>query len=128
MITFLIGTILLAKDYDRYMNPTGFFFAPGDKFAAKSIIFTKELTVDEIFEATQYTDFTTEEKESAINIGAKAVKTLSDVKDLVGLGYSEAFATYVCENGRYKEAVAFGNVPGLSMDVKVLMIFRNDLD
>jgi hypothetical protein len=111
----------------RRYNKNGYytFEHKDDKMVAKSIEFIRELTVDEIFEQLDIDDvkdWTTEQKEAARKTSISTVRRSIQVDTLVGLGYSETFATFVCRKGSYEIAYAIANAPGVSMDVKVLTI------
>lgn len=119
-----------AEEYGKIPKPTYgtyTFREPRTKLAAKSVEFIRELTIDEIFAVTEHKNESDEFKACAIHVGIEAAKNVSRVKHLVKLGYSEAFSAYVAENGHYEDAVALASQPGLSMDIKALLIFRGDL-
>lgn len=100
-----------------------------DKFVAKSIIFVRELDVDEVFaslDPDQYTDWTHEDKVEAMKTGTQAVRNRKRKQKLVKLGYSEPFAAYLASNGKFDVAYAVGSQPNLSMDMKCLFIFEGD--
>jgi hypothetical protein len=114
----------------RRYNKNGYysFEHRDDKMVAKSIEFVRELTVDEIFEHTEFDDvktWTTEQKEEARRTTVNDVRRSIQVKTLVDLGYSEVFATFVCRKGAYDIAYAMAHTPNVSMDVKVLTIAMN---
>jgi hypothetical protein len=96
-----------------------------DKLAAKSIEFVRELTPDEIFASTEIADYTIEEKEYALEHGIAHVVNERNIKNLIDLGYSPAFAQLICIDGLYKEAYAVGTQEGLSMDMKCAIIFMD---
>lgn len=98
-----------------------------DKMVAKSIILTRELTIDEIFDVFRDTDtktWTTEQKEMARQTSVSTVRESIKIAKMVELGYSEAFSTYVVNISQYAYdfACTMANTPGVSMDVKVLSI------
>lgn len=104
-----------------------------DKLAAKSIILTEELTVDEIFEvvrdkyADEIINWSDEHKKLALELGIQKVINLARIEQLEALGYSSAFAKLICDKAEthYRLAVAAGSQPGLSMDMKVWLIFND---
>lgn len=99
-----------------------------DKMTSKSIQFVRELTADEIFKEikdARTNDWTTEQKELALKTSIDDVDRSVKVQKLVGLGYSEAFATYACDKRGYEIACAMGSMPDVSMDVKVLAIMMD---
>lgn len=126
---FKVKALVRKSDYDRYDEriPYGFGYHRNDKLAAKSIIFTEECTLDEIFKNTEQADWSEEDKKLAISIGVKDVRNIRRTTELVSLGYSEGVAKYICENGKYEDAIVFTSMPDLSMDTKMLLIFRHDL-
>lgn len=111
----------------RRYNKNGYytFEHRDDKMAAKSIEFVRELTADEVFASSGLAEgmgWTTEQKELAMKTSPDAVKRSIKTQKLVELGYSEAFATFVCEKSRYDLACTMATMPNVSMDVKVLTI------
>jgi hypothetical protein len=127
-------------DYDKAQRSPSLYFGYwmyGDKFAAKSIIFERELTVDEILKecGEDTSDWTSDEKTLAIREGIPKVKEKRRIEQnkrnaqtLVSLGYSDAFAAYICNEGWFKTAYAVGTQSDLSMDMKVLTILREHFD
>lgn len=101
----------------------------GDKMVAKSIKFVRELSIDEIFDAApgcvDIKEWSTEQKELARQTSVENVRMNIKIAKLVKLGYSEAFAAYVCHNDAYDIACIVGKTPDVSMDVKVLTICMN---
>ena len=98
-----------------------------DKMVAKSIILTRELSIDEIFNAIKdnsIKNWTTEQKELARQTNINNAKNTIKISNMVELGYSEAFATYVVNKSDYAYdfACTMANTPGVSMDVKILTI------
>lgn len=98
-----------------------------DKMVAKSIILTRELSIDEIFNAIKdnsIKNWTTEQKELARQTNINNAKNTIKISNMVELGYSEAFATYVVNRSDYAYdfACTMANTPGVSMDVKILTI------
>ena len=96
-----------------------------DKMVAKSIIFTQELPIEEIFTAKygdQYKDWTSKQKELARQTSVSDVERSIKAKELVELGYSEAFAQFAVKKGAYDIAYVMGKTPNISMDVKVLTV------
>ncbi len=128
---FEVMALVRAKDYDnlgpQYLtDPYGFRTRYGelDKIAAKSIIFTRELTVDEILGNRVPADWTVEEKKLALEIGVKEAIRKITLEKLVALGYSETFAMLCIEQKRDKVALSVGTQEGLSMDMKAYLIFN----
>lgn len=125
------------KKRTRDMSPYDLMWAAirrRTKLAAKAIVFESECTIDEIFGATDIKDWSTEDKILALKNDIDFVEKLrkqreneGKVEELIELGYSRAFATYIVENGRYNDAKAIGSQPELSLDVRALLIFRSEL-
>ena len=109
-------------------------YATGCKIVSKSIMFTRELTVDEILNARVTTvrpadrailnieNWTDEEKRMCLKVGFSIMCDNMRIKNLVEVGYSQAFARYVYDNGAYEVALAVGAEKDLSMDMKGMFI------
>lgn len=114
----------------------------GKKLAAKSIVFTRELDVDEILrtylervfkmshdhwqycdEEFDFKNWSDESKHGAISYGVKATLNNIAINNLMALGYSRPFANYVTQNMAYSVAKAVGSQSDLSMDMKAMYIF-----
>lgn len=95
-----------------------------DKLAAKSIEFTSELTPDEILAGFGVDEWPDEYKKMAIEVSIREAQNLMHTRELVELGYSEAFAGWIIKNGKYENAKIASSQPGLSMDMRVLMIMN----
>lgn len=98
-----------------------------DKLVAKSIIFEREMTVDEILTArdVDFSEWTEEDKLQALDKGPGYVAGIYRIRNLVKAGYSEAFAVYLIQEGYYKDALAVASQPDLSMDMRVAMLIAN---
>lgn len=114
-----------------YLSLSG-FSGNDDKYAAKSIRFIRELTVDEIFEAVpneNVQEWTYEQKKRAMETSIAAVRMEIREFELCAAGYSPAFSKYIArDTGRYKRAIAMASLPDVSMDVKVMAIFMDNQD
>ena len=127
---FEVSALVRAKEHADCVAKSIFdnhFLLPvlcNNKLAAKSIIFTRELTIDEILTANgvDFSDWTEEEKTMAIENGVYAVKHTRQAKQLVELGYSEAFAKWIVKRDDFGAAYAVGQQKDLSMDMKVAAI------
>lgn len=125
---FKVRALVRKSDYEKYGEKTGYgYFGPTlrDKLASKSIEFIEELGIDEIFWDTDHADWSEEKKKIALIKGIKYVEKEDEVDELVELGYSRPFATYIVHNkndGAVAKAVA--SQPDLSMDMKALMILE----
>lgn len=119
---FEVKALVRKKDFEGYGY--GRFYRV-DKLAAKSIIFTRELTLDEIFKGYVLEDWWTDEhKKRALEIGVKTVRQEIQRDRLVQLGYSETFAALCIAAERDQIAELVASQEGLSMDMKVWTIFN----
>ena len=131
---FEVKALVRKKDYEMYgigwgltMTPDGNLVpAPEhDKLVAKSIIFTRELTADEILKGFIKGDWTDEDKKRALEIGIAAAEREAQTKRLLEVGYSETFAAVIIKAGKGDIAYSVGTQEGLSMDMKVWTIFNS---
>ena len=122
------------KDYAKYANVACRSYYPSshydDKYAAKSIRFIRELTVDEVFETVTDSDireWTEEQKKRAMETSINVVRRDIRAFELCAAGYSPEFAKYISiDAGRYATAMAMASLPDVSMDVKVMAIFMDN--
>lgn len=127
---FKVRALVRKSDLDKYGEKTGnytFFNIPEykDKLASKSIEFIEEMSVDEIFMGTEQACWSEEQKKLALLKGIKYVEKENEVDELVELGYSRPFASYVVhKEGSGEVAKAVASLSGLSMDMKALMIME----
>lgn len=125
---FKVRALVRERDLNEYGKKTGYsgFYTPRfrDKLASQSIKFIQELTVDEVFQDTEYANWSDEYKKLAMAGDLVEVKHMIMADELVELGYSKPFATYVVNKGRYETAKAVASQPDLSMDMKALMIMN----
>lgn len=97
-----------------------------DKLAAKSIIFLRELTPEEIFEHVNHKNFTREEMQLALSATIGDVYEKRNRDELISLGFSELVAIWLVDNGKEDIAKTIMSQEGMSMDAKMLIIFSND--
>ena len=122
------------KDYAKYDNVAWGLYYPSshydDKYAAKSIRFIRELTVDEVFKTVTDTDvreWAEEQKKRAMETSINTVRRDIRAFELCAAGYSPAFAKYISvDAGRYATAMAMASLPNVSMDIKVMAIFMDN--
>lgn len=98
-----------------------------NKLVAKSIVFQHELTNDEVLCGTDANDWTSREKELVMKEGFSYVKRLRDVEKLKSVGYSGELSNYIVsklDNDAFNKAYVLGTQEGLSMDVKISIIFN----
>lgn len=128
---FEVKALVRKKDYanlgPQYIEDShGFrhYRGDNDKLAAKSIIFTRELTVDEILGGFVPADWTDDQKNLALEIGVRNAVDKITFERLVALGYSETFAWLCMDAKRDNVALSVGTQEGLSMDMKAWLIFN----
>lgn len=122
------------KDYAKYANvacrPYYLSSHYDDKYAAKSIRFIRELTVDEVFESVtdkEVLEWADEQKKRAMETSIRTVKDRIREETLISAGYSPAFAKYIADDSsRYATAMAMASLTDVSMDVKVMAIFMDN--
>lgn len=129
------GTPAARSSSSDYMTWLHAMMFRGNKLTSKSIEFVSECTMDEIFSAYKkgkFNSWSKKDKKLALEKGIRHVENMriekenkKKVKALVDLGYSEVFSGYVIKKGHFDVAYAVGSQQGLSMDMKVLMIFEN---
>lgn len=125
---FKVKALVRAEDkdhYDYYLGSRGYMRPGSRKLSAKSIVFTQELTLDELCENFGITDWPEDKKKLAHSIGVKEVSCVMRAENLVELGYSETFAKMLVDDAYYNIAVSVGSQPDLSMDMKVWVIFSS---
>lgn len=97
-----------------------------DKLVAKSIIFTRELTVDEILSDIYVPDgWSAEDKKMIIELGYEEAFRFVGRRELNKLGYSDTFSEIIIKDGKFDIARAVGTQEGLSMDMKVWAIYNH---
>lgn len=127
---FKVKALVRKTDKDHYRGAIRYsdgWYTTGDqnKLVAKSIIFTSELTYDEILKDSDAQDLPEDYKKIAIDVSIKCAVEQYIINTLVEDGYSISFATYINKIGKFEVAHAFGSQKGLSMDMKVLGILYN---
>lgn len=107
-----------------------------DKYVAKSIIFVRELTADEILDAycanclslemrNEVYAWTEEQRNRILEIGIHKALTAVYVTQLESLGYSKPMASHIVNVlGMYETAYSVGTQEGLSMDMKIMAIYE----
>lgn len=125
---FCVHALVRKKDFEEYGKHSDFFYGSRvrNKLAAKSIVFVRELANDEVFKGTDAENWSEEDMNIARAHGIRHVKDLRNIEKLVTLGYSEAFAKYIVDEGHFQAAYAAGTQKDLSMDMKVAYIMRNE--
>lgn len=98
-----------------------------DKLAARSIIFERELTPDEILgDRIDVNAWTEDAKRRALTVGIDLAYKRMQADELVELGYSQTFALLIVNagNDKYEIAKTVASQSDLSMDMKCWMIFK----
>lgn len=134
---FKVRALVRAKDvglsHEKLMSmSTSLFESNKAKLTSKSIIFLEEIGIDDIFDTYVQRDlncsecagWTAEDKELARQKNIRFVRDMHLVAELKAFGFSEAFAEYAVANDYYHYAKAAGSQEGLSMDMKVLTMFK----
>lgn len=124
---FKVKALVREKDLNEYGKDTGkrtWFMDVRDKLASQSIEFIRELTIDEIFQDTEWKDWSEEYKKMAIVGSLNNVQNMIKADELVALGFSMPFAMYIIKNSRFDKAKAIASQFDLSMDMKAYLIMR----
>ena len=125
---FKVKALVRQTDKDNYRGAIRYcdgWYSTGNcnnKLAAKSIIFTSELTYDEILEDTAAQDLPEEYKKIALESSIQNAVNQYEISILVEDGYSLPFATHIIKSRKFDIAHALGTQKDLSMDMKVLGI------
>lgn len=69
-----------------------------------------------------FSDWTEDEKAMVIEKGIHEIDVIRKSRQLVELGYSEAFAKWIVKRDEFESAYAVGQQKDLSMDMKVAAI------
>ena len=101
------------------------YLKDSNKLAAKSIIFTSELTIDEILKDSDAQNLPKDYKTMAIMTTIAAAVDEYEINTLIEDGYSKPFAAHIVKKGKFYIAHAFGSQKDLSMDMKVFGILQN---
>lgn len=129
---FKVKALVRRSDKENYKqsyalcSPYSFYtgFGRNDKLVAKSIIFTSELTCDEILESVWDPEIPDKYKDVALKIGLQEACEQFNIDTLVDDGYSLPFATHIEKNCKFEIAHAIASQKDLSMDMKVLYILN----
>lgn len=141
---FQVSGLVRKKDYEEYgktvLDTSSIFVSTHkrDKLAAKSIVITRELTLEEIVAdyilyleqyAEQYKSWTSDDWKLALETSVDEAWRRQTVKELIELGYSEVFSEHISRsNNATCAAKMVAAQPGVSMDVKVLTIMNTYQD
>lgn len=132
---FEVKALVRKKDYETYRCGCSYYFDKygnmhatysKNKLVAKSIIFTRELSVDEIVNSMfDVKDWAEEDKLKILEIGYDNALHIVRTRKLIEVGYSETFAKVIANTKKFDIAYAVGTQEGLSMDMKVWAIYNN---
>lgn len=123
---FRVHALVRKKDFEAYGKTQRAWGRPRNKLVAKSIVFVRELTNDEVLKCTDTEGWSEQDKIDAREYGINFIKDRRHAATLVALGYSKAFAEYIVSEGHYQAAYVAGTQKDLSMDMKVAYIMRNE--
>lgn len=132
---FKVKALVRQSDVDMYGKyKTDGWYTSGriDKLAARSIILESEVSKEELYSAMRtydcrYKPLSDHHLEIAIKSGIDHAVSIYRINTLIADGYSRAFAEYISYNDdRFECAHALASLEGLSMDVKVMQIMRED--
>lgn len=122
---FEVRALVRKKDYARYgksNSPHDYILwnpSMANKLAARSIIFMRELTRDEVLteriHLNELKTWTDEDKDICMLIGFDAVHAKRRTRTLTELGYSEPLADFIVKTNKYDLAFALGSQPNLTM-------------
>lgn len=133
---FKVKALVRKSDYENYNNDnyitlninafSMYNYAPNKnrKLASKSIIFTEEVSADEILKGTAAETLSDKYKTIAIERNVEAAVIEHQAEVLIEDGYSVPFAHYICSVNKFNTAHAVGSQKDLSMDMKVLIILK----
>lgn len=124
---FKVKALVRERDLNRYgkADTNGYYsFQVVNKLVSQSIEFIRELTPEEVFQDTEWAHWSEKYKKQAMETGTVKVENLVKTDELVELGYSRPFATYIVKKERYETAKAVASQTDLSMDMKALMIME----
>lgn len=127
---FKVKALVRKSDYDGYgrlVPDEGSGFTTIDKLVAKSIIFERELTLDELIRATKFKDCEDEEfKKQIRENGVRWAQAELKVRELVGIGYCREMAEYCADSHpeRFALARALGNQDNVSWETRFKILFN----
>lgn len=130
---FKVRALVRLTDYSDYGSNKGedlftIMLNKRNKLVAKSIVFLRELTPDEILADTKAKGWSEQEKKMVLKEGFDYVYHYRDIQDLVLLGYSQELATYIVNCGRKEIASALASQSDISMDMKIFLILHDHTD
>ena len=117
---FEVKALVRKSDYDNYYMSSIYY---GRKLVAKSIIFTRELSLDELCKCYGIEAWAEEHKKIARTFGIPQAEHIIRTEELTKLGYSETFAQLLATNEYFDIARRVSSQEGLSVDMKVWTIF-----
>lgn len=135
---FKVSALVRESDYEKCRKDKeslpGIIFNPfykTDKLAAKSIIFTREISADEVFIAykendNRCSDWTLDQFKRAMETSVSEVEAEIQLTTLTGYGYAEEMADYIIKRlNKYDLAVTLAKQDGVTMDTKIDILFRS---
>ena len=133
---FKVKALVRKEDDESYGKRVGFkSYLPCrvDKLTSKSIIFERELDVDEILDniircqSSVPEHWTLERKKEALETTPVEVERNIKKDVLIAFGYSEQLTDYIIKKRDFDFALAYalGSQKDISMDTRVDILFRN---
>lgn len=126
---FKVMALVQESEYNKYGQYD--YWSRRDKLAAKSIVLTEEVPLEEVLECFykklcgDIERLPEEYNEIIYQHGYEEAKQIYNNKLLINAGYSECFAAIICEQDQnVKKALAIASQEGVSMDMKVWYIFH----
>lgn len=123
---FKVRALVRAKDaaaYGKHEFSRFGLYNKHDKLVAKSIEFISEIDRADIIATTCLCDAPDKYKEIAFHTSVDIARHCMTKDSLIACGYSDAFADLIIHAEKTSIALAVGSQPGLSMDMKVSVIF-----
>ena len=123
---FKVRALVRKEDYDSYGNHV-FDMVRGrvevnDKLVAKSIVFERELTTDEIVAVTKFKDEDAEFKEAVRVEGIRWGYHEREIRKLVAVRYCREMAELVTDRGINCLAIALAKQEGISWDTRITLL------
>lgn len=134
---FEVRALVRKEDYESYIGGNGqrvefrdrhaLIVSGYNKLVSKSIIFVRELTVDEILaHYNDISDWSDDDKRLIIDAGIDKARFTVNARKLVEVGYSETFAKIIARGDKFNIAYTVGTQEDLSMDMRVWAIYNHE--
>lgn len=134
---FEVRALVRKEDFESYVGGNGFTIVrrgseyvyeySHNKLVARSIIFVRELSIDEILKHIgDISDWSDDDKRLIIDAGISEARLKVNTRKLVEVGYSETFAKTIAMADKFDIAYSVGTQEDLSMDMKVWTIYNHE--